>query len=806
MLTDLGKRLQSGSLAAAAALEALPAPLREAVVRQCLAELFDTPAPALAAAATLFESLEAGEFPIFAAGLMKCMAVDESAVAATVLGRMLQHFKAPRAQQLACDLLGVLPHGVAVGMWRQIITATKQESATPDVAAHAAAELALASPPVPLDSSKLAELLSAALFDDGAGGDIFDENGTPHPRLFLDPPSARSIDPKRVGLVAAALRCLLDGQIQHALQVWKADEATNGTFMTALNITDCVDQHLQRCLDTPVTLLQTQSDLDLASAAIPEWYVQGVIEPAIAALLHQFELRKTEALADERLVEQCQVEAAKSLKEDQKLYSIAKSKAEGSSKAAAPLLNLLAAEKEGEVRKCWAVNPETSKAARPAQPGLSQDATIAQVMLQAAQSGASFRAAVTSIEQSTNLKVSMVRGSIDPVTKLLFKHRGSALDASDDLLWMSKAACRMAQKRWVRGNVHTMCDVNRALAVADSIEDMLEGVKAVFANDQIEVVDVKDRVNNPTSGGWSDVVLPFRVKGHAGASVGHINELQIALDSMMVARQGMNAHEACAVARYFVEMLFKCGREHDATTEEQRLQTLNDLKDKAIEGLQQDLAKGVTIGTTLSGWLQKRGTGSGIFGRKSLKNRWFVLQDGWLTYHDGVGKLGVDSSLPRRLKSALGGVNGPIELAKCVITKNPKPDGPREVHDQVRCGPRARARQVRRQRSCPSDAGQGSSPTGLDRRHADPHRLPPRRVSKKLAFSTVRPPQEQRPTKLELPSSLSCPDAPTSSFTEKTVPMDTVFPTHTPRTVAGRTTLGDRPRTPPSNLIHPLTL
>ena len=80
VLTDLGKRLQSASgwAAAAAALEALPGPIRETAIRQYLAVLFETPASALAEAPTLFESLEAERLlvsfreqlrPVFAAEL-----------------------------------------------------------------------------------------------------------------------------------------------------------------------------------------------------------------------------------------------------------------------------------------------------------------------------------------------------------------------------------------------------------------------------------------------------------------------------------------------------------------------------------------------------------------------------------------------------------------------------------------------------------------------------------------------------------------------------------------------------------------
>jgi len=49
----------------------------------------------------------------------------------------------------------------------------------------------------------------------------------------------------------------------------------------------------------------------------------------------------------------------------------------------------------------------------------------------------------------------------------------------------------MAQKWWMRGNASTICDVNRALAEADSCRQLLGGAAEIFARDDIEIVDVK---------------------------------------------------------------------------------------------------------------------------------------------------------------------------------------------------------------------------------------------------------------------------------------------------------------------------
>ena len=145
-------------------------------------------------------------------------------------------------------------------------------------------------------------------------------------------------------------------------------------------------------------------------------------------------------------------------------------------------------------------------------------------------------------------------------------------------------------------------------------------------------------------------------------------------------------------------MLLKCDKQYDATTSEEKLlkaiealqrekQGLQESEQRLLQekqGLQQEkqglqeseqrLQQDLAVGTPLAGWLRKQGTGTGVFGRKSWKNRWFVLKDGWLTYHES-DKLGTDSSHAQLLRSAKGGDDGPIELAASVITKDPADPG-----------------------------------------------------------------------------------------------------------------------------------
>ena len=520
----------------------------------------------------------------------------------------------PAAHEVALRLLPWLDSAAAAAVWRA--AGTKSEPA--------AAGIALMPPDAAHDAEAFASQLGAALFP--LSGDpcrhLWQKDGSPQPTaLFAGDLDIEPV-PERVLLAAAAVRHMLDARIESELESWRADPGNAGKFITALNYTKCCDDHIQRYLDTPVGLLQTSDQL--GASKIPQWYDAAVVQPAVEALCHQLERCKAEASGNDELIQQCQSEAGKSLKEDQKLYTIAKNKAEAVDRTATDQLNLLAAEQERRVKQRW---PQ-----RPTQPNLPPDATIAQVKLQAVQFGVAFRTAVGGIEKATKLKISMVRGSLDPTTNLLTKYRGSEQDEPPDLLFLDKAGYRMAQKVWVRGNANTICDVNRALAVARSVQDFLEGVHTVFENDHIEIVDVKDRLNTPTSGGWSDLVLLFRVKS-AGADA-PIGELQIALDGMMVARQGMNAHEAYAIARYFVEMLLKCGREYNAETDEQKLQKINELAKTTIATLKREVEQLKKTNQLLlggpslkAGWLHFK------TGKSSWKPRWVVLKEGWFTYH-----------------------------------------------------------------------------------------------------------------------------------------------------------------------------
>ena len=346
-----------------------------------------------------------------------------------------------------------------------------------------------------------------------------------------------------------------------------------------------------------------------------------------------------------------------------------------------------------QVRAGWLRAPGTTPT-RPVHRNLGDttvgtEATVSELKLHAVQAVLPFQHLIEQIRDATSFHIVTVRADLDTKSGILKKKDDS--DSHDGRYMVTKLTHRVAQKFWHRGTVTSICDMVRALAEADDIDHMLHGITAIFERDDIEIVDIKDRINTSTDGGWSDLMLLIRedpfpdvpvavaisstnvpqlsrmgtftrvggivhadrpvfeqkkptywninkyfesetlnylyfrpeisswlvgkdyTKGSAGiqsdkctsadpmAASGwkawdgsdwtaepvikvtapttgtglspHICELQIALKSMMVARQGMQAHEAYATARYFVEMLIKCGGKYDASTKEEKLET-----------------------------------------------------------------------------------------------------------------------------------------------------------------------------------------------------------------------------------------
>eukprot|EP00040_Diaphanoeca_grandis_P036940 m.238282 g.238282 ORF g.238282 m.238282 type:complete len:724 (+) comp33721_c0_seq10:153-2324(+) len=520
-------------------------------------------------------------------------------------------------------------------------------------------EIALMSVDSPFNLSLLAQQLTSLL---ALPTDVFAADGSPLPSIFLER-AATSVSKRHVDLAAAAVRCLLERQHKHEVETWVGAHPHATTLMTGLDVTKSAEKHLERYADTSLDLQQTNPGLD--RMVVPEWYDQVLVQPAVEAVLHQLEQRRVAALADTTQTDTCQQLAKESLEADRQLYGGALSKAQQQNRAATTQMELLAAQKELEIRGTWVTNPDTGKPQRPTHPNMTASATVAQVKLQAVQQGGAFRKVIESMRVATGLTVSMVRGSVDQDSGLLRKgDPDNTKNLFDGWLYMSKGSYRIAQKLWVRGNVRSICDINRALFVADTFDDLLKATEHIFSRSDIHIVDIKDRVNNPTYGGWSDLVLLFSVEGTSG----HIHELQLALTPMMVARGAMAAHEAYARARYFVEMLQKCDLVYDAESTEVKQKKIIEKLNHVVEDLTNVIEDLKSPGRAMCGWLQQADDKN----KQKWKRRWFVLSNGWLTYHDN-NKVKNSLSTWERLKVAKGAT--PMITCSIVIDKDPK-----EVH------------------------------------------------------------------------------------------------------------------------------
>ena len=79
------------------------------------------------------------------------------------------------------------------------------------------------------------------------------------------------------------------------------------------------------------------------------------------------------------------------------------------------------------------------------------------------------------------------------------------------------------------GECERVCDVVRAMLVADDVAtvcEILDAVAALSAAGVVRVVRVKDRFANPSAGGWRDVMINLVVCGGTAPSVRHVCEVR----------------------------------------------------------------------------------------------------------------------------------------------------------------------------------------------------------------------------------------------------------------------------------------
>ncbi len=116
----------------------------------------------------------------------------------------------------------------------------------------------------------------------------------------------------------------------------------------------------------------------------------------------------------------------------------------------------------------------------------------------------------------------------------------------------------------VRGAVEyhdssSLCHMLTLLASADPNLRHLEQWKAFDSGitDEIEIMRIKNRFMNPTTGGWADCMINFRFTKD---DQGHICELQLIAQKMMVVREQAHGHKQYNEFRSAMELLEITGR------------------------------------------------------------------------------------------------------------------------------------------------------------------------------------------------------------------------------------------------------
>ena len=150
-------------------------------------------------------------------------------------------------------------------------------------------------------------------------------------------PTIQTFDVAVVELASSAVRCALN-RLQSACYVANVTAAAgreissggqqpSQSLTTALEETLCSDHHLRWYLDGPLDKLgRDLSQDELVGAAVPDWYDEVLVLPAVEMLQEALTKRQKEGLENGSVIEQFQSEAAKRLMDDRKLYKISKAK------------------------------------------------------------------------------------------------------------------------------------------------------------------------------------------------------------------------------------------------------------------------------------------------------------------------------------------------------------------------------------------------------------------------------------------------------------------------------------------------
>jgi ankyrin repeat protein len=253
------------------------------------------------------------------------------------------------------------------------------------------------------------------------------------------------------------------------LQRGGAEAAEGGAV--SLHDVSPIAEILHTFVDAPLERLRAvnmQRDVQ-----VPQWLGKTVVAAAFAAFADVMD-RKVAALTP-KLIAEYRRDAQAALADDHEIYSAVLTKMANKHAAAYAGVTEAAAATRARVKAAFP--------ARPTQPALDAGtATLLDLKVQAANVAPRF---IAFMQESVANGIMKAGGNVNAVR----------------IAPVLKKASRIIQKWWLRKEIVSICDVVRALATVPDFQSMRSVHTFLVDCDEIEIVDFKDRLNRPTSGG-----------------------------------------------------------------------------------------------------------------------------------------------------------------------------------------------------------------------------------------------------------------------------------------------------------------
>lgn len=322
---------------------------------------------------------------------------------------------------------------------------------------------------------------------------------------------------------------------------------------------ECFKQHLHGMLDLPLQTLT--DDSKKRKKYIPTvckllddpkwWYSVAVIDP-IQEVYAEKLLEEIRTANQGNRLEELRKKAENSLKDDLSIYTAIRFKethADGYTELAEFLHRL-----EMQIREKY----HNVKPLQPVADGTDDTImTVAQAKAHAARCHPQYREIINEVKKLTgvgdkDVLIAPMKGSFRMIQKVTQEiAEPQILDLSTFCLCLQSIYKPRVGTTHQIGNCRGVCDINRALIKADNplaLKKIVDTFVDFDARDKISIKWMKDRINQPTDGGWCDVLFLFSVTG----SNGHVCEIQIAFKAMCSAREEGAGHRAYAEVRRLV--------------------------------------------------------------------------------------------------------------------------------------------------------------------------------------------------------------------------------------------------------------